>query len=134
MLMSAILCDTLSRLRGAGSESIMRNLIARALPLVLLWTFIGPAAMAAMSNQDGHECCHRAHHPTTHQASFETLPSHECCRLLFASHPPTVLAASLTLDSCVEISLAPASARQHYSEQQLGSHPERAPPYSKSSL
>ena len=113
----------------------MRNLIARALPLVLLWTFIGPAALMAVPNQDGHECCHRAHHPTTHNAQFESIgPSHECCRLLFASHPPTVIAPPLTLDCCVEISLASQLARQHYSEQQFGSHPERAPPYSASSL
>src|SRR5690242_1845807 len=132
MLMSAIL---LAGLRGAGSESIMRNLIARALPLVLLWTFIGPAALVALSDQGGHECCHRAHHPTTHNAQFQSIgASHECCRLLFASHAPTVVAAPVTLDSCVDMSLAPELVRQHYSEQQFGSHPERAPPYSTSSL
>jgi hypothetical protein len=113
----------------------MRNLIAKALPLVLLWTFIGPAALVAASNQDAHECCHRAHHPTTHNSQFEAPnPSHECCRLLFASHAPTLVARPMPFGDCAKVSSTPDLVRNNYCGQRFGSHPERAPPYSTSSL
>lgn len=124
--------------RGVGSliESFMRNLIGRALSLVLLWSFIGPAALVAASDPDSHECCHRAHHsqPTNAARVEDQAPSHECCRFLFTSQLPRVAAnpIAFVLTSASQFT-APAT-HQAYIELRAGSHPERAPPYSRFSL
>ena len=114
----------------------MRNLIANALSLVLLWAFLGPAALVAASGQGAHACCHRAHHPkSAHDAQFQApSPSHECCRLLFASHLPRVASPPLTFAPHTALAFAPEGTREHYVELQSDSHPERAPPYSWFSL
>jgi hypothetical protein len=113
----------------------MRNLIAKVLSLVLLWTFIGPVALVAASGRDAHACCHRAHHPTTHHASFESLgPSHECCRLLFRSQLPRAASTPHAFAPNMAFVRALELPRKHYVELQFDSHPERAPPYSWFSL
>jgi hypothetical protein len=121
---------------GSFIESFMRNLIGRALSLVLLWSFIGPAALVAASNRDSHECCHRAHHSQpTNAARFEDqAPSHECCRLLFTSQLPRVAATPMAFVVTSASQFTAPATHKAYIVLRAGSHLERAPPSSQFSL
>jgi hypothetical protein len=116
---------------GGLEFNVMRNLIANALSVVLLWAFIGPAALVAASGQETHECCYRTHHPvaTSHSRFENQGPSHECCRLLFTSQAPTVAAVPSLFGTHTRVPLLPIPARINYTGIQLSSHPERAPPF-----
>lgn len=109
----------------------MRNLIVKAQVLVLLWAFTGPAVMVAASGQGAHECCYRAHlgKSTTTHLHFESQgPSHECCRLIFASQLPSVATASLTLAPRAASVFAADPLKERCPELRTSSHPQRAPP------
>jgi len=114
----------------------MRNLIANTLSAVLVWVVVGPAALVAASGPQAHECCYRSHHSApASQNHFENqAPSHECCRLLFTSQAPTVTARSLSLDWHPALESSAVICGAHYAGIKLPSHPERAPPFSGSSL
>ncbi len=114
----------------------MRNLIVKALVLVLLWAFTGPAAMVAASGQGAHECCYRSHHlksahvKPTNDLQFQSQgPSHECCRLIFASQSPTVTTASLTITPHAASTIPAGSTQQRCPELRTSAHPGRAPPF-----
>ncbi len=108
----------------------MRNLIARALSLVLLWAFTGPVALVAASGQAAHECCYRSHSKPVNDPQLQNLgPSHECCRLIFASQLPTVATAPLAIAANTTITFTPDARQQRCPELRTSAHPERAPPF-----
>ncbi len=108
----------------------MRILIARTLSLVLLWAFTGPAVLVAASGQAAHECCYRSHSKPVNDLQFQNqAPSHECCRLIFASQLPIVTTGSLTFSPHGASTLAANIIQQRCPEIRTSAHPERAPPF-----